>query len=239
MLESPSQDLSNRLLLPLVVIHHRLTQLPGLPGGLLLDPRIELPVIIVLENPVPEDAVSLHLGAIRPPDVQIDQLRLVGAEEAMLVPGWFARQEMEACGLEGCDIGHLVGAIGHHEININDVLGGHAGDAGRAAVVDGEEAGALRAEGGDNAVAEDLEDGGPIRVGRDDFDLGFEFTEGHTIEELWLEVVVFGDFFYSGRSHGERPEIEPCFQGVTYCLCQAYTEPVALFILLLGSTLRY
>lgn len=154
----------------------------------------------MLNNPVPKDAMSLHLGTLGPPDMQIRQLRLIRTEEAMLMPVRLPRQELEAGNFEGSHKGGFVRVVWDDEVDVDDVFGRHAGDAGGASVVDGEEASALGAEGGGDAVAEELEGGGPAGVGRHDLDLWLELAEGDALEELEFELVVLEEGF-NGGSH--------------------------------------
>uniref|UniRef100_A0A0B7JZ47 Uncharacterized protein n=1 Tax=Bionectria ochroleuca TaxID=29856 RepID=A0A0B7JZ47_BIOOC len=125
-------------------------------------------------QPVAEDAVPLNLGTVWRPDVQVRHQRLISTEETVPVPVRLAREELEASSLERGNEGRLIGVVRHDQVDINDILGREAGDAGRPGVMN---LNVLVAQGRDDPGLEGLEVLRPCGVWWHDLKRGFGFAK--------------------------------------------------------------
>ncbi|RCI13200.1 hypothetical protein L249_1178 [Ophiocordyceps polyrhachis-furcata BCC 54312] len=167
MTKSTVENMTNGSLLAQIIGLNSLARLQGSSRSLALNTGVQGSILRLANKPIAKDAMTLHLGTIPRPNVQVDGLkaRVSATEQAMAVPGPLAKEEEKARFLEGGHVGSLVVYVGDADVDVDAVLCREAGHAGRAGVADGD---CRRAEGRDEHGVEVGVVGWPAPVGADD-----------------------------------------------------------------------
>ena len=89
--KGPRQDFSDDRLLTCIIFVGRFTSLPSRLSGLPLHLRVCQSIILVVQQPVSEYAMTDHLGVVGAPRMEVG-VRLLEAKEAMLLQASVSRQ---------------------------------------------------------------------------------------------------------------------------------------------------
>ncbi len=120
-LEDARVDFLYHSILARIILEHSLARLPARRGGLPLYRRVNLAVLWVRLQPVPEHGVPYRLGRVGPKDVEVG-VGLEQPKEAVLVPLRLAVKELEVGLLQRGHVGRLVCRVRNHQVDVDDRL---------------------------------------------------------------------------------------------------------------------